>query len=394
MTERIAEKRIKKLGRAATVLGGLAMAAAGTGLALEAKPAQAQDGGVTNFAEASASPETGAATVAEEGFTLQSGEYMEVIPGDIISADGSMSDTLDGPIRPLYDTDLNKDPEITDTADTALFINVVKPGIFWADNGGYVKRGLTGQQRDTYLYLQRNSKVNGGFKYADVVDWTGYDTTIDQGQIVHDSENPLGNQGETVSRTPEMTDPGQIIEYVGANPDMDPSVALALYNSLIEDGFDVNAPENQATLQALIACLCKIDGSCEQPEPTQKPKPTATPKPREVCDPQDDHIMEQGDIYRVPPRYDDIIVQADALIRIDKGPWIRTYDDLGPTKSVNVIRHIGDSVVRVKTPVGGGDVQQFNDCASDAVVTEWYQNDLKADSRRLDRNSIKIDLAK
>src|SRR3989344_7426846 len=133
MTERIAEKRQpRRLNRIGAVLGGLTLAGAGRGMAVNARPVSAE-GGVTNFA--SPSPEAGAATVAEEGFTLQSGEYMEVIPGDIISADGSMSDTLDGPIRPLYDTDLNKDPKITDTADTALFINVVKPGIFLADNG-------------------------------------------------------------------------------------------------------------------------------------------------------------------------------------------------------------------------------------------------------------------
>ncbi|PIR80168.1 MAG: hypothetical protein COU25_01535 [Candidatus Levybacteria bacterium CG10_big_fil_rev_8_21_14_0_10_35_13] len=383
------EKQPGRLNKVLATAAGLALAAAGTGMAVNANPTRGAEG-VTTFA--SPSPEAGAATVAEEGFTLQSGQFMKVLPGDIISADGSMSDTLDGPIRPLYDTDLNKDPNITDTADTALFINVVEPGIFWADNGGYVKRGLTGQQRETYLYLQRNSKVNGGFKYADVVDWTGYDTTVDQGQIVHDSENPLGNQGETVSRTPEITDPGQIIEYVGANPNLDPTVAQKLLDTLIENGFDVNAPENQDTLQTLLACICQ----CEPGEmPKATPGPTPTPKPREVCDPQDDHIMKQGETYRVPARYDDVIVQADAIIKIKDGRRvrvIRTYDDLGPTRSVNVIRHIGDAVVTVQTPVGGGDVQQFNDCATDAVVTEWYQNDLKADSRRLDRNSIKIDL--
>lgn len=393
MTEQLRERQPRRLNKVLATAAGLALAAAGTGVVMEPRATYAQDNsGVTTFA--SPSPEAGAPVIAEEEFSLGRGQYMEVMPGDIISGDVSMSDTLKGPIKPLYDNDLNKDPEITDIADTALFINVVEPGIVWTENGAHVQRGLIGEPRDTYLFLQRNAKVRGGFKYADVVDWTGYDTTIDQGQIVHDPESSLGNQEETSLRTLEMTDPDQIKEYVGANPDMDPSVALALYNSLIEDGFDVNAPENQATLQALIACLCKVDGSCEQPEPKSTPKPTATPKPREVCDPQDDHIMKQGETYRVPARYDDIIVQADALIRIDNGRWIRAYDDLGPTKSVNVIRHIGDHVVTVKTPVGGGDVQQFNECATDGVVTEWYQNDLKADPRKLDKRSVKIDLNK
>src|SRR4030043_276752 len=93
MTERIAEKRQpRRLNRVLATAAGLALAAAGTGIAVNSRPASAE-GGVTNFA--SPSPEAGAPAVAEEGFTLQSGQYMEVVPGDIISADGSMSDTVE-----------------------------------------------------------------------------------------------------------------------------------------------------------------------------------------------------------------------------------------------------------------------------------------------------------
>ena len=179
---------------------------------------------------------------------------------------------------------------------------------------------------------------------------------VDENGKVHKYE-PSSEPVAEPTKAPEMTDPEQVKEYVDANPNLDPTVAQKLLDTLIANGFDVNAPENQETLQALIACICKADNSCE-PEVKPTPRPTATPKPEQPC--PDFRDIEKP--YRgwrpenapvVRKKIANAIFQADGLV-----DGVRRYDNDSSTALITVIDTNNPEMHSFRYDYGG-DLQPF-----------------------------------
>ena len=388
MTERIKEdprKNLKRMGKAGATIASAALAFGGLNLISHSESTYAQDnamptpaaGEVKDWNTQTPSPE---AVSKVENFEVKAFTTFDVIPGDVVSGDVQMSDTIDSNPFPMYDQDSHKAPDVQDNAKTALFIDVQAPGVVHSEWGATVTRGLTQDQKAEMLRLQKIAKENAGFERTDVVAWTGYNTSVDQAGYRADGTKgealPYGSI-ETVVGTPNMSNPSEINAYVSENPNMDASTAMALYDKLIADGFDVNVPENQATIQALIDCICKAETSC--PLPTETPKATPEPtKEPEVCEPKfKDHFLKAGQKITTPKGHM-VIAQGDLEGAVN-------HDSLAETKGVYVFT---DGKRRTFKAPWGADVMVFNDCATTSFVRDTYKDVLKQDNRKLDKNSV------
>lgn len=310
--------------------------------------------------EASNSPE-----VQIQNFTVEKLGTFDVLPGDIIAGDVSMSDSKDSSILPLYDQDTHKAADVTDNTKTALYVEVQTPGVVHAEWGATVTRGLTAEQKAEMLKLQTISKTRAGFDKVDVVVWTGYNTTTDEAGFKSD-----GTQGSSMPNPSESPMPGANLD--GANKQ-------ELINTILDEIHKGNLTQDQEynLMQQLIACLC----SCGTPSETPKPTPTPTP---EVCVPMEDHFLKKGQTLKVKAG-ERFIVQGDVLI-----DGKRRFDSLQKTGAIDEI--LDGKSHTVKAPYGA-DVQVFNTCATDVFIANTYNHDLgqlKASGRTLDTKSLKI----
>lgn len=315
------------------------------------KPSQA-----AGTPEASTSPEANI-----ENFTVEKLGTFEVMPGDIIAGDVAMSDSKDSAIFPLYDQDTHKASDVEDNTKTALYVEVQAPGVVHAEWGATVSRGMTAEQKAEMLKLQTIAKERAGFTKVDVVVWTGYDSTTDEAGFTAG-----GEQGSSMPN-PSM-EPGSNLD--GTNKQ-------ELINTILDEIHKGNLTADQEynLMQQLIACLC----SCGTP--TETPMPTPTPT-NEVCVPMNDHFMKSGETYKVSGK--EFIVQGDVII-----DGVRHYDNSAKTGAIDVV--LDGKTHTIKAPYGA-DVQVFNDCATDANITDTYNHDLeqlKGSDRTLDSKSIK-----
>ncbi len=299
-----------------------------------------------------------------ESFHINALETMEVQPGDLVIGDVAMSDTLDGTILPLYDQDSHKAVDVLDNTKTALYINVQAPGVVHAEWGADVMRGMTNEQKATFLNLQKAAKEAAGFTVVDLVTWTGSETTVDQaGLTQHSLDLPVSEQPTVTPEPGATTVPGAEMTF--------PADLSQLSDRELE--------ELQAKLLwEIMQCTC-VTGNCpmHSPEPSATPAPTATP---EVCPPMVDNFMEPGDTFRTEA--DKLyIVQGD--VKVDGKAY---YDNNADTFAV--LKLSGEHTIRAQW---GADVQEF--CPQDAAYGEIYNKDVEegqATGRTLDNHSDTI----
>lgn len=309
----------------------------------------------------SEAPGTPSAEVEIQNFTVEKLGSFEVLPGDIISGDVSMSDTKDSAIFPLYDQDTHKAADVVDNTKTALYVDVQAPGIVHAEWGATVTRGLTAEKKAEMLKLQAISKERAGFDKVDVVIWTGYETTVDEAGF-----KATGEQSSIVnpSASPEA---GQNLDGLN-NQDK-----IRVILNLFKEG-NLTSQEEAVLLDILVNCLC----GCSNP--TETPKPTPTPEAC-VVPTMKDHVMKPGETYKVPAGVD-FIAQGDVTIDGKK-----TYDSNEKTGAISVV--IDEKANTIKAP-WGADIQVF-ECATDQFIKDTYTHDLEqlqATNRSLDKNSI------
>jgi hypothetical protein len=320
-------------------------------------------------ASPSASPEASAsAEVNIQNFTVEKLGTFDVLPGDIIAGDISMSDTTDSAIFPLYDQDTHKAADVTDNTKTALYVEVQAPGTVHAEWGATVTRGLTAEKKAEMLKLQAISKQRAGFDKVDVVIWTGFDTTTDEAGF-----KATGEQGSSMPVSPSASpEAGQSLDGL----DNQAKIKVIL-NLFAEGKIDPNSEEGKVLMDVIVSCLC----SCSNPTETPKPTPTPTPT-SEVCVPMNDHFMKAGETFKVPSSKE-FIVQGDVLI-----DGVRHYDSKDITGAIDKV--LDGKSHTVKAPYGA-DVQVFNACATDQEIKDTYTKDveqLKASGRTLDSNSL------
>ena len=327
-----------------------------------------------------------------------------LIIGDIMAADLGTRYVTE--FSRLYDTDTDKASEELDNAQTGLITEaMVDAEVYFRFGGDIVE--VDEDKKAEWLQIQANDMFAGGCgpngcaDGVNLVRWTGKDTTVTQsGTLAKDTVNAndgelLKVNGEEPTQLPEMTNPDQIKEYVDANPNMDPAVAQRLLDTLIVNGFDVNAPDNQETLQALIACICKADGSCEQPEPSQTPKPTREP---EACPtPFKDKVLEfESDTFKniyglIALGDDKIKIDSDHNGRLIDNQWV-TYRDNDTNTAAVSRRWFGRPTdVAVNSDVGGTDVIYFL-CPDKKAYNDKLDQAIKATlatGRTIDKKSLK-----
>lgn len=305
--------------------------------------------------------------VEAQSITVEKLGTFEVLPGDIIAGDVSMSDTKDSAIFPLYDQDTHKAADVKDNTKTALYVEVQAPGIIHAEWGATVTRGLTPEKKAEMLKLQAISKERAGFSKVDVVIWTGYDTTVDQAGF-----KATGEQTSIV--TP--VNPSE--NATGYNLDgLNNQDKLRVILKLFADGkVDPDSQEGKVLMDVLVNCLCGCSNPTETPKPIQSQAPEACTTPS-----FNDHVMKAGETYRVPTGVD-FIAQGDVVIDGKK-----TYDNNEKTGAVSVV--IDQKSNTIKAP-WGADIQVF-ECATDQFIKDVYNHDLEqlqATNRSLDKNSI------
>lgn len=335
-----------------------------------ATPRPSEAAGATGKPEVTASPE-----VEIQNFAVEKLGSFEVLPGDIVSGDVSMSDTKDSAIFPLFDQDTHKASDVEDNTKTALYVDIQAPGVVHAEWGATVTRGLTADKKAEMLKLQAISKERAGFDKVDVVIWTGYDTTVDEAGFKatgEQSSSIMPNPSESPKASPEAG-------YNLDNMNNQDKIRLIL-NLFATNKIDANSPEGKALLDVLANCFCS---KTECTTPVETPKPTPEPsKSPEACIPSmKDHVMKAGETYKVPAGVD-FIGQGDIII-----DGKRTYDSLDKTGAISVVTD--QKANTIKAP-WGADIQVF-ECPTDQFITDTYKHDLeqlKATNRSLDKNSI------
>lgn len=371
----------RRLNRVFATAAGLALAAAGTGLALEAKSVRADEPAsspapsaeprasqaITNFAspEASATPE-----VEIQYIEVPQLVPHEVQPGDFIPGDVSMSDTEDSALFPLYDQDTNKAPDVEDNTRTALYVDVQAPGVVLAPYGKItIIRGMNPEQKAEFLRNETTAKTRAGFEKSGVVLWTGYDTTVDQAGYKAD-----GTQGNVdTSGTPVAED-----NLSG----LDNQAKIRTILNLFADGtIDPNSEEGKVLMGILVNCLC----ACETPA---QPKPTPKPeKPKEVCVTTFRDRLYNPNKGPVTVRTRGLVVRGDVLIN-----GKRYYDEgNSSTAAIDRVWTEKPRTYKVSGPYEA-DVLWMEDCASKAQWKDQVDlaiEQVRESGRKLDPRSLK-----
>lgn len=286
----------------------------------------------TPSAAASGTPE------GVQTFHLGIGDKMTVLPGDIIVGDVTMSDADCSSAFPLYDTDTDKAPNVLDNTKTALYVDVEANGEVYAGYGGDVVRGLSSDKLTAWLNNEKLNKLRSGFTQVDVVDWTGYSTTVDEAGKTAAQEN-----------LPQIS----LCTLPGAS----------------------SSPEATPTTPC-----CNICGA-----PTPTPEATcgcgATPTPEGPCTPMDDKVEAAGQTIKT--NGESFIVEGDVTI-----DGVRHFDNTGSTGAIDKVTDGKAHTIYFNYK---SDWQKFNPCATDQDVQNTYSNDLqqlKDSGRKLDSNSL------
>lgn len=386
--------RIKKLGRGATILGGLAMIAAGTGLAMHSNPARAEavNLGTSTPSEAAGTPNPEVSTFipreTREGWKRTK---LDLIDGSQIEADFKQLPSLGEDVLSLG-TIANGDVKIDgeklyddDSTTGSILLN--------KKEGAQIKATYGASMVENYdpAYESRIMQTLAGQMDEDGCGLTDGCSTIDLQVYEADGSVHSYDVSATPTETPAPTNPDEIQKYVNENPNMDPTLALKMLDTLLTNGFDVNAPENQDTLQALIACICKADGSCPVPGPTETPAPTNTPRPTEVPCPDFKDIEKPYGGWKpenapvVTKRVAHAIFQSDGEV-----DGVIRYDNDSSTALITVI----DTTKAGNHSFGynfGGDLQPF--CATpegENQLQEVLSKDIAQTLARADINKIKV----
>lgn len=407
------ERRGNSLLRRAILTGTtLAIVGAGVGLASmeSSKPATATDaspvtlGGSPEPSAAGGTPSPEASitvsfdrdnagcTLSDDTYHCLKGGKIAVVPGDMLKGDWAMSNTDGSTIRFLFDQDSTKGPGV-DIDHTGLLVDVQTNGEAYAANGGDVIMGL-GDRKDSWIALTKSSMATGGCvdgcsERVDVVTWTGFDSTIDQGQL---------EKGVQPSPTPEpsATPTASIYEV---NPETDSFLASVLAMDENSDEFKnmtedqklaveqvkldyANEQFNAALLKELQSCGCVP--ACPAPSATPTPNPTPTPTPQACPELTQDHVMLKGETYVVPAGHA-FIAQGDDYI-----DGKRYFDNAAITAAIDVVLNDGKKHT-IESLVGGTDVTIFCPTALKTDVLNTYKHDLMAlkdRNRRLDRRSL------
>lgn len=333
-------KKAKRL----TKIGGAVLA---TAMALESAPVFAQ--GVTTFnsePSASAKPEQ-AFNIVGYG-SVEPGTTMilpanTTVEGDPLTIDGkAWSDTnaFSGGV-----TVLTQEAEVKAPANYGFSYHTFE------NLDQALTQGVAEAQDMTVLGCNDGCQVVDVMPYPGTTqqawDISGRPADSNSGIITITADGvQLSNNPEAQpTQAPEITDPGKIREYITANPNMDSSVAVEMLNTLIQNGFDVNDPANQGTLQALMACICKCKPE-EVPTHTPKPEPTPTPSAAPCDNIQDvEHVYEgwmaDGFDRRKAPKETKTVTKAifqsdGAWKKHGTKSWHSSYDSDGRTAQIYV----------------------------------------------------------
>lgn len=301
--------RVKKLGYIGTAGAALALAFGAGGMINGSRPTEAGSNEPTKAPAAelfdasataipSGSPEASPTVETEiQYIEVEALTPFEVQVGDFISADVSMSDTKDGELFPLMDTDwdyVDSDNPV-DVTSTALGVDVEAPG--WVV-GPYGKitiiRGMSADQRAKFIANETTLKTRAGFKEYKVVIWNGLEDTVNQ----------AGNKFDGTHVGTDST---------GSIDNMDNLSTQEKLNVVIKFMMDNNIDVDSADAQALIALLANCLCGCG---PTESPAPSEPPS-NEVCPPgkgYEDHIYNPKNGTFTTPATNGLVVRGDATI--------------------------------------------------------------------------------
>lgn len=342
---------------------------------LEATPRTSQAPGTPEPSLApTSSPEASAVNIT----SIEVGQLVpfEVQAGDWISADVSMSDTKDGPLFPLYDSDydyLNSpEDQKKDITRTAMGVDVQADGWVVAPYGKItIIRGMTPDQKALAIANEINLKKRGGqFDEFNVVIWKGLDETVSQAGKKFDG-TLVGTNGQnpTESMTPTLEDLANLSTQEKLN------VIISIFQKY---DIDVNSQDGKDLLAILAACLCGCTA------PTESPLPSATPTPEPtgaVCTPKmTDKVIPAGTVWH--SNGVDFIIQGDVTIDGKK-----TYT-VGDPNNDRTIDWVTDGKNHTVVFDYRSDRQLFNNCSTDAFEQLTYNSDKTADARKIDPKSI------
>jgi hypothetical protein len=396
------EKQPKRLGRFAGALGAavLLVASAGQFANIEPARAQAPDLGTSTPSEAAGTPnpEISSFTPREtrEGWNRTE---MDLLDGSRIEIDFKQlpslgEDVLNVGTIASGDVKLDGKKLYDDDATTGSILLNRK-------EGARIKATYGASMVENYdpAYESRIMQTLSGQMDEDGCGLSnGCDTVKQQ---VYEEDGSVHSYDASAKPTAEPslapTNPDEIQKYVETNPNMDPSAALKMLDTLLANGFDVNAPENQDTLQALIDCVCKADGSCpvpgptETPAPTNTPRPTATPRPTEVPCPDFKDIEKPYGGWK--PENAPIVTEkvANAIFQADgEVDGVKRYDDDGSTALITVVEttKAGKHSFRYDY---GGDLQPF--CVTpegNNQLKEVLSKDIAQTLARPDINKVRV----
>lgn len=374
--------KVRSAGILATAGLAIAMASAACGNS-EVKPSNSVSLANANDIElatpkasvAGATPEPSKApeAVKIETFHLVPGDKFQTKAGDVVIGDIAMADadtTDTSKIKFLFDTDSNKAAG-KDNTKTGLLVDVQKDGIVLAPYGGDVIRGLQGDKKTTWIELKKAEMENGGCvggctDGVPVVEWTGFDTTLDEAQTM--TKDAGGVVTPSANPSAELPSTGNITNTTGKEQ---------LLAVLTGEGFkNLPAAEQQRILELLIQCICS--GPVATPEPT----PTPTASPEAACDTANDTLLKSGE--KLTVKGNDFIVQGDVII-----DGKRLYDNSAKTGAIDAFT---DGKTHNIVAPYGADVQIFCATATDQTEKDLYNKDLEqltsGSGRTLDKNSV------
>lgn len=280
-------------------------------IVLNITPRPSEAAGTPTTPEITPAP-SASAEAEPESFGLEKGSVFVAQPGDIVSGDIAMSNTMESAILPLYDQDERKADGVEDTTKTALFVVVEAPGVIHSAYGGFVIRGLSAEKKAEVLKLWAVEKSRAGY-VPDTVTWTGYESTVDQA-------------GYTADGTQEVNPNMGYDDLVGNSEQLDNQAKIRTVLKLFANGtIDPDSEEGKVLMDILVNCLC----ACDKPEASPTPKPSEKP---EDCPPKGfvDHIYNPGKEKSFSVTTNGLVVRGDVYIN-----GKRHFDNNENTMAIN-----------------------------------------------------------
>ena len=336
-----------------------------------------------SMAAGSASPEATPSASPEanvQSFVLGIGEKQYLPAGTIISGDVAIADQDGGQIFRLYDIDTDKAPGVTDNTQTALIVDMQAPGEVYSPYGAFVVTGLPQQRADNEVQLLAGEK-QGSFAKVDVVDWTGFATTVNEVGKTAAQDSSAVMSSDSLAQQGGLTQP-----FESATPGASAQPTESPVPSAIPGAQTYTLPSGEVVINIYDNDNC---GCLPKPTPTPTPECTATPSPVPTqtpeataqCVPMYDDFLKNGQTVTLKGK--DFLVQGDVYI-----DGVRHFDSSGKTGAIDKV--LDGKTHKIYAPYGA-DVQVFNSCATEQDMQNTYNNDLKqlkAGGRTLDPNSF------